>query len=203
MYSPFCYTTFCHFSGSFIIPSPQNFLSFWAKNCSRCLLQSSRELTFFPLREYCKDWNKWKTEVQRLLNIEDESELPNQAVTIFAWSSKKHAILHYPDGRLCVFCWLIVDTFCRVLLSFGLIGSSTCWNESFGFPEKAHIIEDSQSHHIHNITFFGWRPSFGAVGGGSFHLPHDLFCSALLYSIHFSLPITICLKNGTFLENRI
>ncbi|XP_057395579.1 dihydropyrimidinase-like isoform X2 [Balaenoptera acutorostrata] len=32
------------------------------KNCSRCLLQSSRELEFFPLREFCKDRNKWKSE---------------------------------------------------------------------------------------------------------------------------------------------
>ena len=37
-YSHICSTTFCHFSGNFIIPSSQNFLSFWAKNCSRCLL---------------------------------------------------------------------------------------------------------------------------------------------------------------------
>ena len=29
----------------------------------------------------------------------DESELLSQAVTVFAWSSKKHAVLHYPDGR--------------------------------------------------------------------------------------------------------
>ena len=42
--------------------------------------------------------------VQRLVNTADESELPSQAVTIFAWSSKKHAVLCHPDGRLCVFC---------------------------------------------------------------------------------------------------
>ena len=59
-YSPFCSITFCHFSGNFTIPSSQNFLSFWAKNCSRCLLQSCRELKFFPLREFYKDLNKWK-----------------------------------------------------------------------------------------------------------------------------------------------
>ena len=61
-YSPFCSTTFCHFSDNFIIPSSQNFLSFWAENCSRFLLQSSRELTFFPLKEFCEDWNQWKSE---------------------------------------------------------------------------------------------------------------------------------------------
>ena len=37
------------------------------------------------------------------------------------------------------------------------------------------------------------------VDGGSFHLAHYLFHSALLYSVHFSSPVTICFKNGTFL----
>ena len=37
-----------------------NFLSFWSKNSFRCLLRYFRELEiFFPLREFCKDWNKW------------------------------------------------------------------------------------------------------------------------------------------------
>ena len=36
------------------------------------------------------------------------------------------------------------------------------------------------------------------VGGGSFLLLHDRFRSTLLYSIHFSSPVTICFKNGTF-----
>ena len=37
------------------------------------------------------------------------------------------------------------------------------------------------------------------VGGGSFHLPHDLFHSTLLYDINFSSHVTICFKNGMFL----
>ena len=31
-------------------------------NCSRCLSQSSRELNFFPVTEFCKDQNKWESE---------------------------------------------------------------------------------------------------------------------------------------------
>ena len=27
----------------------------------------------------------------------DESEFPSQAVAAFAWTSKKHAVLYYPD----------------------------------------------------------------------------------------------------------
>ena len=41
--------------------------------------------------------------VHSLVNTVNESELPSQAVTVFAWSSNKHAVLHYPDGRLYVF----------------------------------------------------------------------------------------------------
>ena len=79
--------------------------------------------------------------MQYLLNMADESELPSQAVTVFAWSSNKHAVLRYPDERLCIFCCLIPDTFRRVLLSVGLIGSSTFWN-CLVF-QKELIIEDS------------------------------------------------------------
>ena len=46
-YSPFCSTTFCHFWSNFINPPSQNFLSFWVKNCLRCLLQISRKLKYF------------------------------------------------------------------------------------------------------------------------------------------------------------
>ena len=66
--------------------------------------------------------------VQRRMNMADESQLPSQAGRVFAWSPKKHVILHYPVGRLRTFCRLILDTFRRVLLSAGLSGSSTCWN---------------------------------------------------------------------------
>ena len=69
----------------------------------------------------------------------DESEIPGQALIVFAWSSKKHVVLCYPDGRLWVFCRLIPDAFHGMLLSVGLVGRSSCWNSSFGFPKGAHI----------------------------------------------------------------
>ena len=100
----------------------------WAKNCSRCLLQSFRELKILPLGEFCKDWSKSKSEGTMSGGYGNESELSSQTVTAFTWSSKKHAVFQYPDRRLWVFCWLSPDTFCQVMLSVGLIGSSTCWN---------------------------------------------------------------------------
>ena len=42
--------------------------------------------------------------MQYLVNTVDVSELPSEAVTVFAWSSKKHMVLPYPDGKLRVFC---------------------------------------------------------------------------------------------------
>ena len=162
MYPSFCSTTFCHFSGNFIILCSQNF-SFWAKNYSRCLLQSCRKLNFFTLTEFYKDKNKWKSEGA----MSDEQggwiELPSQAVTVFALSSKKHAILPYPDGA-----------------NKGLLSNPTTNTTS---------------------PLLGWRPVFDVVGGGSFHLPHDLFCSTLLcwlFSINvliWSLSTSIGLPN--------
>ena len=122
MYSHFCSTTFCHFSGNFIIPSSQNFLSFWQKNCSRCLLQSSRELKFFPLRESCKDRNKWKSEGAVSGEYGGWIRISQPSCNSFC------LVLRYLDGRLCIFCWLILDAFHQVLLSVGLTGSGTCWN---------------------------------------------------------------------------
>ena len=42
--------------------------------------------------------------MQCLVNRADESELPSEAAIVFAWLSKKHAVLHYHDGRLWAFC---------------------------------------------------------------------------------------------------
>ena len=42
--------------------------------------------------------------MQYLVSMRDESELLSQAVTVFAWPSKKHVVLYYPNGRLCDFC---------------------------------------------------------------------------------------------------
>ena len=32
----------------------------------------------------------------------NEPELTSQAGTVFAWSPKKHEVLRYPDGSLCI-----------------------------------------------------------------------------------------------------
>ena len=122
-YSLFCSTTFCHFSsGNFIFPK---LFIFWANNCSKCLIQSSRELKVFPL--ICKDWNKWtfKGAVSGVYGRWIRTF--QSSCNSFCLGVKEKCDLAL-SWCICIFCWLILDTFCWVLLSVGLIGSSICWN---------------------------------------------------------------------------
>ena len=66
---------------------------------------------YFKKKNFIKTKINGNLKVQCLVNMAGESELPNQAVTVFALSSRKHAVLCYPDGRLCVFYCLILDAF--------------------------------------------------------------------------------------------
>ena len=129
-YSPFCSATFCHFPGNFRIPSFQDIWSFWAKNYSRFVLQSSRELKYSALREFCEDWTKEQSEGAVSGEYGGWIRTTQPSCNDFCLSPKKHMVLwyHYPDKRLCVFCWLILSAFHQVLLSVGLIRSNTCWN---------------------------------------------------------------------------
>ena len=111
-----------------------------------------------------------------------KSKLSSQAAIVFAWSSEKHVVLCYPDGRLCFFSWLILEFSSA---SFSWSNWEQYLLELFGFPEGVH--NRGQSHHIH-ITFFVWRSVLGAVGSGSLHLPHDLSSMPHpLFIIHFNL----------------
>ena len=101
-YLLFCSTTFCHFSGNFIISFSQNVLSFWAKNYSGCPLQSSRELKFFPIREFCNDRNKCKPKCAMSDEYGWWIRTSKPSCNSFCLVIKKHAVLSYPDGRLCV-----------------------------------------------------------------------------------------------------
>ena len=102
----FCSAKFCHFSGNCIIASSQNFLSFWAKNCSRCLLQSFRKLKFFPLREFCKDHNKWKSKGAMSGESDRWIRTSQLSCNSFCLVIKKTCGLAngLPDRRLRVFC---------------------------------------------------------------------------------------------------
>ena len=140
------------------------------------------------------------------MNTADESELPTPALPGFARSPNKHAVLCYPEGSLYIFCWLILDTFHWVLLSVGLIRSSTSWNSLFDFLEGTSKIEDSISnppytqHHLLWIKTDLWC-------GWPHQLPRDLFHSTWLYSVHFYFPLQFVLKTECFhyvsVENQV
>ena len=62
MYLLFCFTTFCHFSGNFVIPSFQNVFLFLSKELSQLLFIVFQGIEIFPLRKFHKDQNKWVSE---------------------------------------------------------------------------------------------------------------------------------------------
>ena len=49
-----------------------------------------------------KNENKWKSEGTMFGDYVDELKLPSQALTVFAYSSKKHVFLPCLDGRVCL-----------------------------------------------------------------------------------------------------
>ena len=106
MYPPFHSTTFCHLLSSFIFPSSQQLLYFFlSKNLSQVpfiVFQGIENI--FHYENFINSRINGNLKVQYLLNTVVESEFPSQAVTVFAWSSKKYVVLRYPDERLNVFC---------------------------------------------------------------------------------------------------
>ena len=174
-------TIFCHFSGNFIISSSQNFLSFWTKNCSRCLWQSSRELNFFPLKEFCKDQNKGKFEGA----ISGEYR---GSIRTFHPSYKQFLPDHQRNMGSCIILmedyifsvdlfWTLFIESCFRLISWGavLVGINP-----LVFQKKL-IMEDSQSHpNTRLLSLNEDHPLMWLVGGGSFRLAHNLFCSTSL-----------------------
>lgn len=160
----FCCTKFCHFSGNFRTPFPKLF-SFWAKVHFRCLW-SSRKLKCFPVENFVK------TEINGHLTvsvwwIQWWIRTSQPSAWFYLVILKKHVVLHCPDGRQCVFCWLIMDAFHQIAAfswsnwEQGLVGIYTLI-----FQKELIIGTSFQSYHIHNITSFnGWRLAFGVVGG--------------------------------------
>ena len=96
---------------------------------------------------------------------------------------------------------LLINSTC-FLLSAAISWSNwrcTYWNSSFGFPKGAHNRELPSK-----PTIYKTSPSLNkdwplVVGWWWFILlaPWSFFYSILLCSIDFSLPITVCFKNGT------
>ena len=108
------------------------------------------------------------------------------------------------NGKLCIFCWMILDTSLSAVFIWSNLEQYLLGNNCLVF-QKELIIEDSlpipeYTHH------FCIKTGLGLVGDDSVLLPYNLFFSTLLHSMHLSLPVTMCFKNGIFslcLENHV
>ena len=121
----------------------------------------------------------------------------SQTVAVFAWSTKTYVVLHYPDGTLCIFSGSILNASLSTAFSWSN-GKQYLLELSFGFMEGTPLIEDSFPIPPHTQHHVSLEEDWPLVGSGSFYLPHNLFHSTLLCSIHFLSPITICFKSKTF-----
>ena len=88
MYSPSCSTTFCHFSGNFIILSSKTFYLF-EQRTFQVPFKVSQGIEIFSIKTFVKTEINGHPKIQCMVNIANESELPSQAVTDFAWSPRK------------------------------------------------------------------------------------------------------------------
>ena len=113
-------------------------LSLWAKSCSQCLLQLSRELKFFPLREFCKGKNK----------VKQEGAMPggySRWIRTFRPSCND-------------FCLIIKET-CGLALSWWkimhfLLTNSGCFSSSASFSWS-----NWEKYLLELILWFSWRSS--------------------------------------------
>ena len=164
MYSSFCSTTFCHFSGNLIILSCQNIFFLKQRTILGAFYSFSQNWNFFPLKEFCKDWNKWTSESAMSDEYGEWIRTSQPSCNSFAWSSKKHVVLNYPDERFCSLCWLIPDAFHWVMLQLVSLVAVLVGINCFLFQEEL-TIDDSlpnppyMQHHLlwMKISFWcGW-----------------------------------------------
>ena len=123
VYSQFCSTTFCHFfqaASNSIFPKLFIFLSKELLQMSFMVFQG---IEIFPLREFCKDQNKWKSEGAMSGDCGGWIRTSQPSCNSFLPDHQRNVVLSYPDARLSIFSWLIPDAFCLVLPSVCLIGS--------------------------------------------------------------------------------
>ena len=104
------------------------FLSFWAKNPSRYLLYSSRELKFFAISKFCKDKNKWKSEGVTSNKYGRWIRTSQTSCNSFCMIIKETWGLLLSWWKIMHYLLPILEAFLWVLLSVGLTGSSACWN---------------------------------------------------------------------------
>ena len=121
--------------------------------------------------------------VQCLVNMVDESELPSQAVTVFAWSSKKRGL----ELSWCKTVRFLLTNSRRFSSSAAF--SLSNWERvlvriNHLVFQKELMIESSLPIPPRTQHHFWMKSSLSYDCGGSFCLPHKRFHSAQLYSIH-------------------
>lgn len=129
-YEPFYCKTFLHFSFNLKIPSSQNFGDFSAKNSLRCFFfMPSKEFKFLPLRLFCNDPNKWKSDGVISSEYGGWGNTSQPSYKIFGWVAKETWGLVLFWWKTTPFLSPILGVFLELLPLILLVVSSTFQNQ--------------------------------------------------------------------------
>ena len=157
---------------------------------------------FFLSKNFVKAKVNGNLMVQCLVNMANESELPSQAVTVFALVIKEMCHLVFSQWKIKNFL-LSNSRYFLLYDAFSWSNWEQCLLELiYDFPEEAHNRGLPSNLTIYTVSLsLDEDQSLMWLVVGLFCLPHNIFHSTLLISNHFSPPIRICFKNGAFLLN--
>ena len=129
MYLLFCFTTFCHFSGNFIIASFQTFFLFLSKELSQLLCIVFQGIEIFPLRKFRNplqysclenpmDGGAWCAAVHGV--AKSRTQLSNFTFTFHFHALEKEVAIHSS-----VLAWRILGTEAWWAAVYGVAHSQT------------------------------------------------------------------------------
>ena len=133
------------------------------------------------------------------MNMADEAKLRRQIHSTFEALVVWHTIRSCHGEEL--------DPFCRPMLAAGiavfgashLFAEHTAQMQCFFQDSESYSGSDQQQTCLVTMTFFWCKFGFGA----SSHFSHWAGCCRLPYKVHFTLYVTIWVRNGPLLLQRI
>jgi len=151
-----------YLSGNLKIPSFQNLSSFSAKNFSKWFFISIKDLKRFPLREFCNDRNRWKSEGARFGEYDGWSRTSQPNSNNFCRVIKDTWGRALSWWNTTPFRFAIFGRFCSIA-SIRLIRNNTSLNLSSRCLVKAHNTESLSNFTRHRAwpsldedRFLGW-----------------------------------------------
>ena len=132
------------------------------------------------------------------VNMEDEAKLCNSSYSTFEALVVRCAVRRCGE-EYGPFCWPLLAVGVAVLVHLTNLLSILLRCNGFTRIQKDAVDQMGSRPPTVTMTFIGCKFGFGRCFGASSWSSHWAGCCWLLYKIHFSLHITIWLRNGSLL----